>query len=79
MMILLIFFLGFLDGILLYASIDIIKRYKNNNKKSVGLLQIIETPDEEPYLFLSLYTSIASVINESNVIIDVQTKKVSHK
>lgn len=47
--------------------------------KTVGTLQIVETKGEEPYIFLSLDTSIEEFIHSPTITLNVSHKRVPQK
>lgn len=76
---LILFWLGCLAGSVLGVGLTAFIFLRRKWKEAIGTLQIIESEGEDPYLFLSLDTEVASFIHESAVTMNVVRKRASHK
>lgn len=74
-----ILLVGILAGCIICLVLLKVLFGKRNNHKTVGTLQIIEANGEEPYMFLSLETDIASFIHDPEILLKVTYKKASHE
>lgn len=74
-----IFLLGFAVGSLIAVFITAILLIRRCRKDTVGTLQIIESDNEEPYLFLALDTDVKYFAHEPTVLLNVTCKQASHK
>ncbi len=75
----LIFLLGLLTGAVLAAFVAVFLFFKRKRKETIGTLQIIDSPNESPYMFLSLSTDIDSFARKPAVLMNVSYKQLSHK
>ena len=76
---LVVFLIGFLAGVALAVFVTAFIFAHRNRKAAIGTLQIVEAIGEEPYLFLSLNTNIASFAHEPTVTMNVSHRWASHK
>ena len=78
MKLIIIFVVGLCIGVAIGFAVGSL-RTKRGGLNNVGTLQIIQSKGEDPYVFLSLETSIESVIQNKIVALNVTSKTVSQK
>ena len=74
-----VFLIGFLAGVALAVFVTAFIFTHRSQKVAIGTLQIVEAIGEEPYLFLSLDTDVASFARDPTVTMNVTHKWASHK
>ena len=79
MSLIVIFFIGVLAGTVVAVFVTALIFSRRRQNAAIGTLQIVEANGEEPYLFLSLDTDIASFAHDSKVTMYVTHRWASRK